>query len=113
MEVEVWPTLYGEIEEVIEHLLPWADYEMDYDAHSEYMELRWREECCTGYEDGEPSYYISFSDWYLPPEENISHVCDNGETKGYRLILTLNEVGLAFFELDNYLSNDEENSVFE
>lgn len=111
VEVETWPTVYGEIEEVIEHILPWADYEMDYDAHSEYMELKWHEECCTGYDDGEPFYYIPFSDWYSPPEESITHVSDNGETKGYRLILTLNEVGSAFFELDDYLSSDDVESV--
>ena len=41
LEREVWPTLYGvglTIEEAIAYTLPWADYEMDYDAHYDFME---------------------------------------------------------------------------
>ncbi len=43
--------MYGEalsMEEAISHTIPWADYEMDYDAHREFMESLWFDECYLG-----------------------------------------------------------------
>ncbi len=102
IESEAWPTLYGEMEEVIAHLLPWADYEMD-DAYEEGMQAEWHDECYIGSdEDGEPIYSQPFDEWLEYPED-IVPISNNGETAEYRLILSLNDIGKAFLELDEYL----------
>lgn len=42
VQEESWPTLYGlTMEEASAHTIPWADYEMDYDAHREFMREVW------------------------------------------------------------------------
>ncbi len=87
IEPETWPTLYGpglSMEEAIEYTLPWADYEMDYDTHYDLME----------------------SIWYKRPD-GIVCVSTNGETESYRLLLSLNKIGQAFYDLDGYLSEND------
>lgn len=118
VESEVWPTLYGvglSIEEAIAHTLPWANYEMDFDVHYEFMESVWFDECYMGRDedDGTPYFSRPFSEWYKRPE-GIVPVSENGETEGYRLILSLNKIGKAFLHLDEYLSEDDylEHRVF-
>ena len=112
IEPESWPVLYGpglSMEEAIEYTLPWAGYEMDYDAHYDYMESVWYDECYLGRDPDtrDPYFTKPFSDWYELPDE-ITHVSDSGETQGYRLILSLNKIGQAFYDLDNYLSENDE-----
>ena len=111
VEAEMWPTLYGvglSMEEAILHMLPWANFEMDFDAHSEFMESVWFDECYMGRDenDGSPYFLIPFSGWYKHPE-GIVPVSDNGETQGYRLILSLNKIRKAFLDLDEFLSEDD------
>jgi hypothetical protein len=106
VESEEWPILYGlSMEEAIAYILPWADYEMDYDAHYEFMESIWFDECYMGrdLDDGTPYFSTPFSEWYQSPDE-IVPVSENGETEGYRLILSINKLGRAFLDLDEYLS---------
>jgi hypothetical protein len=103
IETEVWPTSYGEMEEVIAYLLPWANYEMDLEAYEEAMRDEWHDECyIASDEDGQPLYYQEFDEWLTYPED-ITPISSNGETEQYRLILSLNEIGKAFLELDEYL----------
>lgn len=115
IELESWPTLYGpglSMEEAIAHSIPWADYEMDLDAHYEFMESVWYDECYISCDEdtGEPYFSVPFEDWYEEPED-IVPVCDNGETQGYRLLLSLNKVGQAFYDLDEYLSENDDIDV--
>jgi len=85
IEEESWQTIYGiGMEEVLSQTIPWAEFEMDYDAYEENRE--------------------SVDD---TPPEGIVPVYHDGEVEGYRLILSLNEVGKAFVELDKYLSEDD------
>lgn len=103
IEDETWPTLYGEMEEIIEHLLPWADYEMDIDAYEEAMQEEWHNDCfIASDEDGEPIYSLTFDEWYTPPDE-ILPISNDGEVEGYKLILSLSNLGEAFLVIDEYL----------
>lgn len=106
-----WPTTYGiglSMEEAISHAIPWADYEMDHDAYHDFMESVWFDECYMGRDedDGNPYFSTPFDEWYTPPE-GIVPVSANGEVEGYRLILSLNQVGKAFRDLDEYLSEED------
>lgn len=109
---QTWPTVYGpslSLEELLEHLIPWAEFTMDEDAYEQFMEECWDCECYRGYdrEDGVTYHTMPFSDFYEPPE-GIVPVSENGETEGYRLILSLNELGKAFVLMDDHLREDEE-----
>ncbi|MDD2468029.1 MAG: DUF4365 domain-containing protein [Desulfobulbus sp.] len=113
---EQWPTIYGNsgsIEGFISHLFPWADYETDEDAHREYMESVWADECYGGYdrEDDIVIYTESFDDWYQKPTEKIVQVSDEGEVVGYRLLLSLNVIGKAFLTLNEFLEEKDRMSA--
>lgn len=112
VEEESWPTLYGpglSMEEAIERAIPWADYEMDLDAHYDFMESVWYDECYMGRDEDthEPYFSTPFSEWYERPE-GIVPVSETGETERYRLLLSLNKVGQAFYDLDEYLSENDD-----
>ena len=109
IEEESWPTLYGaSMEAAIAYTIPWAEYEMDTEAHYYSMQSVWYDECYTGIDEDtrKPEFYISFSEWYNPPEE-IVPISNDGETEGYRLLLSLNNIGKAFYYLDDYLSEND------
>ena len=112
IESENWPTSYFpglSMEEAIKYALPWADYEMDYDAHYDFMESVWVAECYMGRDEdtGEPYFSMPYSEWYKQPD-GIVCVSENGETEGYRLLLSLNKIGQAFYDLDDYLSENDQ-----
>jgi hypothetical protein len=110
IDEEEWPTIYGaglSIENVISALLPWANLEVDEDAYTNHAEQLWADECYRGHDrDGEVVFSMTFDDWYRPPK-GIVPVSDNGEIEGYRLLLSLNEVGKAFLVIDEFLSMNE------
>lgn len=108
IDEEIWPTTYGaSVEELITSILPWADLEMDWDAHESFMEMIWADECYRGHDgDGMPYHSEPFDTWYRQPE-GITHISENGETQGYRLLISLNEIGRAFVDLDEYLSAND------
>ena len=49
---------------------------------------------------------MPFSEFYEPPE-GIVPISENGETEGYRLILSLNELGRASVLMDDHLREDD------
>jgi hypothetical protein len=107
-----WPMTYGpglSFEELLAHLLPWADFKMDEDAYDNFMEENWMNECYSGHdkETGKTYYSMSYDEYYTPPE-GIVPVSDNGETQGYRLIVELNELGKAFIVVDDFLSDEDD-----
>ncbi len=111
IEPEKWPVLYGpglSIEEAIEYTLPWANYEMDYDAHYDSMESVWFAECCTWRDEDtrDLHFSMSYSEWYERPNE-IVYISSDGETESYRLLLSLNKIGQAFYDIDVYLSEKD------
>lgn len=111
IEEESWPTIYGvglSMEEAVSHTIPWAEFEMDHDVYEEYMKSVWYNECYSWYDKETDTTFFTtpFEEWFTPAE-GIVPVSDDGEVEGYRLILSLNEVGKAFVELDKYLSEDD------
>ena len=106
---EAWPTLYTPrvgIEEMLLHFFPWADYSVDQDALREGAEDQWMAECYSFYdsETGEEYYSQDFDDWY-EPQTGLVPISENGETATYKLILSLNDFGRSFIEIDDYLSD--------
>ena len=109
IESKEWPTVYGpglSFEELLAHLLPWADFAMDEDAYTSFMEERWMDDCYLEHdrETGQTYYSRPFSEYYTPPD-GIVPVSENGETEGYRLIVSLNELGKAFIVVDDYCTS--------
>jgi len=112
IQEQEWPTRYGPgmtFEDLLQYLLPWADFQMDEDAYESYMEEKWMADCYMGRDEdtGEPYYTRPFEDYYSPPE-GVVPVSDNGETEGYRLIVSLNELGRGFIMIDDYLREEED-----
>jgi hypothetical protein len=108
---EVWPTLYAPgvgVEVMLEHFFPWADFAVDEAAHIECAEERWENECVLWRdpETGHCAYSKSFAEWYASPS-GIEPISGNGETESYALILTLNEFGKAFLDVDDFLADPD------
>ena len=96
-------------EELLNHLIPWADFEVDEEAYRAAAELLWMNDCYSWHDhETDKTYYTKpFEEYYEPPE-GIVPVDSNGETETYRLILSLNQVGQAFIALDDYLADDDD-----
>jgi hypothetical protein len=108
---EVWPTLYAPgmgIEAMLEHFFPWADFSVDEDAHVDGAEEQWENECVLWRdpETGHKGYLKLFDEWYEAPS-GIEPVARDGETESYSLILTLNEFGQAFLQIDDFLADPD------
>ncbi|WP_199065657.1 DUF4365 domain-containing protein [Chitinimonas sp. BJB300] len=109
-EEETWPTLlYAPgigVDAMLRFFFPWADFIVDEDAHREGLEGDWVAECYLGRDSdtGEPYYSQKFNDWYSPPK-GIVPISHDGETAGYILILSLNDFGKSFLEIDDYLAD--------
>lgn len=112
---ETWPTIYAagrSIEDLLQHFIPWADYECDEDEYREYLRSVWEAECYSGYdkETGTTYYTQPFEDWYGKPTKKLFGVPHAGEIESYTLKLYLNDLGRAFLTMDSFL---EEESSFE
>lgn len=104
----MWPTVYApgrRIEDVLKHYISWADYESDEEPYREYQESIWSAECYMGHdrETGTTYYSMPFEEWYERPSGPLFAVPNEGEVNSYRLILSLNDFGKAFLELDRFL----------
>ena len=111
-EKESWPTLYAPglgIEGMLHHFFPWADFSLDMDAHQQAAYGAWESECYAGRdsETGRVYYFMSFSEWYTPPAEDIVPISEDGETASYSLLLTLNDFGKSFLIVDDYLAEPD------
>lgn len=107
-EVQHWPMTYCPgmgIDEALKFFLPWADFEMDIEAHRDGSMSQWDAECYVTYdkEEGIAIHSQSFEDWYSEPDEIVPYQ-EDGEVESYRLMLTLNGLGRSFMEIDCFLS---------
>lgn len=107
-----WPTTYApglSFEELLKHLIPWADFNLDEEAYRDFMEESWMENSFMWYdnETGVTHYTMAFEEYYEPPDD-IVPIGSNGETESYRLILSLNALGRSFLTLDNYLKEEDD-----
>lgn len=113
-EMQCWPMTYCPgmlVEDALEFFLPWADFEVDLDAHRDGCVGQWDAECYMAYdkESGGTIHSMSFEEWYEEPE-GIVPIDENGEVESYRLRLELNEIGKSFIELDSFLA---EKNIFQ
>ena len=111
-EVQNWPMTFSpgmSVEEALEFFIPWADFEMDIESHREASESQWDAECYMTYdkEEGRAIHSQSFESWYSEPD-GIVPCQEDGEIASYRLQLNLNEIGKAFIEIDEFLSEKSE-----
>jgi len=112
----IWPMRYCpglSFKELLAHLLPWADFTMDEDAYYDFMKEQWMTECYCGHdrETGKNYYTMSFREYrenYAKSDDDIVPISEDGETEGYRLMLSLNELGKAFLMVDDYLSDKDD-----
>jgi len=105
-----WPLIYGTgFEDAISYAVPWADFETDEEALEEYMESEWSANCYGHYdkEDDVTYYTQTYEEWRKDKiTEGIVPVGSDGEVERYRLVLSLNEIGNAFLELDSFLTDE-------
>lgn len=97
------------IEEAMEMVFPWANLELDHDKYFQADQADWREECGRyDREEGREYFLTDFDEWIDGQERpRLRPYEDNGETASWRLELTLNETGMAFLALDQFLQKDE------
>lgn len=91
--------------DVFPRLFPWADFTIDEDYYKENDLYLWREFHC--YYDTEEDEWIEVGDTFeafresLDPMRSIDHA---GEVAEFMLVLTLNELGRSFLNIDKYVS---------
>lgn len=111
-KIQHWPFVYAPgmtIKGVLGHYLPWANFKMDNEGHSESARSDWDANCYVGRdsETGRKYYSQSFDEWYEKPS-GIYPISSDGEIETYSLVLSLNKVGKAFLEIGNYLSHNDD-----
>ena len=96
----------SDLEEILNYVIPWANFEVDEDAHRDYMESIWADECYMGYDKEDDPYHYSqpFNEWYQSPQGIVPCGSDGGEVEHYRLTLSLNEIGEAFLIINKFLT---------
>lgn len=110
-EGESWPVLYAPgvgVIEMLNHFFPWADFNLDQEAHRDGAYDDWMNACYSWHdsETGQDYYSMPFEEWYKP-EEGIVPVSENGETDSYSLLLSLNDFGRSFVMMDDYLADPD------
>lgn len=103
-------------------LFPWANFSADEDFYEKNDESIWRKYHC--YYDKEEHDWIVVGDSFdqfrkkLDPMRSIDH---SGEVAEYMLVLSLNELGRAFLQVDEFVSQNrpyadtrpKENEIYE
>lgn len=105
-----WPLFYAAgrtVEDLLQHFIPWADYDSDLEAYKESLRGSWEAECYMGTdpETGNTFFGESFSAWYAqrPAPGKLVAVDMNDEVRTYRLFLKLNAFGRSFLKLNTFL----------
>lgn len=95
-------------DEVFPRLFPWAKFSADEDFYEENDMLNWREtNCCYDSEDDE--WYVvgeTFEKYRknLNPIRSVDHA---GEVAEYMLILGLNELGISFLNVNEFVAQTQ------
>ncbi|WRK52885.1 hypothetical protein SD457_22125 [Coprobacillaceae bacterium CR2/5/TPMF4] len=93
---------------VFPRLFPWANFSADEDFFEDNDEALWREYHC--YYDEEDDEWINVGDTFeefrrkLDPMRSIIH---SGEVAEYMLVLSLNELGRSFLNVDQFVSQNQ------
>lgn len=100
-----WGVLFGlsDYGKVVQELVAWADVEVHAETYDDAEHDRWEAECVF-YDEGDRFTRETFEDWRRPliaeglrPYENAA-----GEVDYWRLELSLNALGRAFLEVDDF-----------
>ncbi|EAC4953486.1 DUF4365 domain-containing protein [Listeria monocytogenes] len=97
---------------VFPRLFPWADFSADEDFFEEDDESIWREYHC--YYDKEDDEWLIAGDTFeeyrrkLSPMRSINH---SGEVAEYMMVLSLNELGRSFLNVDKFVSQNRPYTV--
>ena len=97
-------TLYAE---VFPRLFPWAIFSADEDFFEENDKFNWHEHHC--FYDSEVGEWICVGDTFeeyrrkLSPMRSINH---SGEVAEYMMVLSLNELGRSFLNVDEFVSQN-------
>jgi len=108
-----WPVVHlgsTPYEKLLPGLFPWADFSADDDAYIEHDREQYETECLIwGTDDNEaPMYSAKFSDWRAARFSHaIRSVVTSDETAYWRLEMRLNQLGLGFLEVEDYLDKQE------
>jgi len=99
---------YTPYTEVFPRLFPWANFSADEEFFEENDELLWREYHC--YYDKEDDEWVVVGDTFeefrkkLSPMRSIDH---SGEVAEYMMILSLNDLGKSFLNVNEYVSKKQ------
>lgn len=94
--------------EVFPRLFPWANFSADEEFYEDHDMDLWRDLHC--YYDNEDQEWLVVGDAFeefrkkLNPMRSIDHA---GEVAEYMMVLSLNELGKAFLEVDKYVSQKQ------
>lgn len=91
-----------EVKALVEKIFPWAVARVDYEFYEENAEpesFEARLARAVDYDNGIRSYKSN-------PDEIYPYMNDNGEVASYRLQLHLNEIGISYLTLSDFLSDD-------
>lgn len=109
-EIQRWPLFYEvgcTLEDLLQHFIPWADYDSDLEAYKVSLLGSWEAECYVGTdpETGRTYYGETFAEWFeqRPVPGKLVPIDKDGEVRSYRLLLKLNAFGRAFLKLNTFL----------
>ena len=106
-----WPLVFlrgGSYTDVFPQLFPWAEFSVDEDFYETYDEGDFMTEWSIW--DPEEQEYVptaDFGEWREGLPKIRPYSCEGGEVDYYRLVLTLNELGRAFLQVDDYLQTGQ------
>lgn len=95
-------TLYSD---VFPKLFPWANFAIDEDFYEANDEEQWRDLCCVY--DEEEDEWIEVGESFEEFRESLGQIRGidhSGEVEEYMLVLSLNELGESFLNIDRYVS---------
>lgn len=106
-----WPMVFFPMqsyESVFEKVFPWAEISIDEDFYEDYDEERFKEEECPyDNETGEYIFIEEFHDEWEERQPDVRAYANSaGEVDHYRLELQLNDLGMTFLKLDEYLESE-------
>jgi hypothetical protein len=92
-------------EQAFEKLFPWADITIDHDFYEEFDNEDYELE--NGYYDKEEDKYVTDYSYYEDYLESLPsirpYIVESGELAKYRLVLTLNDLGNSFLNINDHI----------
>lgn len=113
INVKVWPVGIfpgWAFEEIITDTLPWAAFSVDTELYAQHDYMQYVEECYHyPFGSEEPYIEMDYEEWTASRSDTDLRPYDfNGEVEFWRLKIDLNEIGLSFLTLDEYLRTGQQ-----